>query len=51
MIDFVMDYIMPVFIVILMIFTIFILGLFIKDNLFDNTNNCICEKVSDKKCG
>lgn len=51
MMDFVMDYIMPVFIVILMIFTIFILGLFVKDNLFDNKNNCICEKVSDKKCG
>lgn len=48
MIDFVMDYIMPVFIVILMIFTIFILGLFVKDNFFDNKSYCICEKVSNK---
>lgn len=48
MIDFVMDYIMPVFIVILMIFTIFIIGLFIKDNFIEDTNYCVCEKVSDK---
>lgn len=49
MMDFVMDYIMPVFIVILMIFTLVILGLFVKDNFFDNKSYCICEKVSDKK--
>ena len=44
MMDSIMEYIMPIFLIILMIFTIFILGLFVKDNLFDNTNNCICEK-------
>lgn len=47
MMDFVTEYILPVFIVILMLFTLVILGLFVKDNFFDNKSYCICEKVSD----
>ena len=48
MMDFVTEYILPVFIVILMLFTLVILGLFVKDNFFDNKSYCICEKVSNK---
>lgn len=48
MIDFVMDYIMPIFLIILMVFTLVILGLFVKDNFFDNKSYCICEKASNK---
>ena len=48
MMDFVVEYILPVFIVILMLFTLVILGLFVKDNFFDNKSYCVCEKVGDK---
>lgn len=48
MMDFVTEYILPVFIVILMLFTLVILGLFVKYNFFDNKSYCICEKVSDE---
>ena len=48
MMDFVTEYIVPVFIVILMLFTILLLGLFIKDNFIEDTNYCVCEKASDK---
>lgn len=34
MMDFVTEYILPVFIIILMLFTLVILGLFVKDNFF-----------------
>lgn len=45
MMDFVMEYIAPIFIVVLMVFTILIVGLFIKDYFFEDTSYCVCEKA------
>lgn len=48
MLDFVTEYIMPIFMVILMIFTVLLFVAFFKGNFTESTNYCICEKVSDK---
>ena len=47
MMDFVMEYIMPAFMILLMIFTVLLLIAFFKENFIESTDYCICEKVSD----
>lgn len=46
--EFIVEYILPIFMLILILFATFLMGIFVKDYSIENTNNdCVCEKVSD----
>lgn len=47
MFDLLLEYILPIFILILILFTTFLMGIFVKNYFIENTNNnCVCEEVS-----
>lgn len=47
--DFFVEYVLPIFILIVILFTTFLMGIFVKNYFIENTNNnCVCEEVSDQ---
>ena len=49
MTDFFVEYVLPIFASILILFATFLMGIFVKEYFSVNMNekNCVCEEVSD----
>lgn len=49
MFDFLLEYVLPIFMLILILVVTFLMGIFVKEYFSVNMNekNCVCEKVSD----
>ena len=49
MFDFLLEYVLPIFMLILILVATFLMGIFVKEYFSVNMNekNCVCEEVSD----